>query len=77
MKKIVCILAGILLAGGLAGCSTDQQEADAPFDWIYTGPHEGIIQDSRTGVQYIFRYQGGICVMVNPDGTPYIGEVAP
>ena len=33
-----------------------------------------VYKHEQTGVYYLFSNNGGFCVMLNPDGTPYTGE---
>lgn len=33
-----------------------------------------VYKHEQTGVYYLFSKNGGFCVMLNPDGTPYTGE---
>ncbi len=76
MKKVLCIILCLLLFLTFCGCSsdTDEDTKDKRMDIIYTDTTVIIYRDNETGVQYIRTGNGGICVMVNEDGTPYIGK---
>lgn len=81
MKKIFVFLAALallLLCGcGYSEASTEQEQGPNVIELVYRSDLGGwqIVRDTRTGVQYVCATQIGICVMVNPDGTPYTGEV--
>lgn len=81
MKKVFIFLAALALAM-LFGCGyseadTEQEQGPDVIELVYRSDLGGwqIVRDTRTGVQYIRVSRVGICVMVNPDGTPYTGEV--
>ena len=43
----------------------------------FSGPSVKILQDTKTGVQYVFTasgYAGGLTPLLNRDGTPVIGS---
>lgn len=74
MKKAFIILTALALAL-LCGCGySEAGHADKVLEFIYLDNGWSIARDTRTGVQYLRAYKGGVCVMVNPDGTPYTGE---
>lgn len=81
MNKVFIFLAALALAL-LCGCgyseaSTEQEQTSPVLEVVYRSDLIGwiIVRDTRTGVQYLRPGNGGACVMVNPDGTPYTGEV--
>lgn len=84
MKKFfifLTALALLLLCGcGYSEASTEQEQGPDVIELVYRSDLADlgrwqIVRDTRTGVQYVCVVQAGICVMVNPDGTPYTGEV--
>lgn len=72
MKKIFVFLAALALAL-LCGCEAGH--ADKVLEFIYLDNGWRIVRDTRTGVQYLRTPDGGVCAMLNPDGTLYTGEV--
>lgn len=74
MKKAFVFLTALALAL-LCGCEAGHADADKVLEFIYLDNGWSIARDTRTGVQYLRAYKGGVCVRVNPDGTPYAGEV--
>lgn len=72
MKKAFVFLAALALAL-LCGCEAGH--SDKALEFIYSGNEWKIVRDTRTGVQYLRAPNGGVCAMLNPDGTPYTGEV--
>ena len=78
MKKlIVATLAVILFLCACSGGGSAQTEAEPVFEEIIViGPGD-IIRHNETGVCYLYRRTGnagGLTVMVNPDGSPYVWE---
>ena len=77
MKKIITILLLAIMALCLTGCGgksreVSQEEAEnRRISCIYSDAVITVYRDNETGVQYLSRYNGGTCVMVKPDGTPY------
>lgn len=81
MKKVFVFMAALAMAL-LCGCgysesNTEQEQPSPVMEVVYRSSLIGwiIVRDTRTGVQYLRASNGGVCVMVNPDGTPYTGEV--
>ena len=83
MKKFICAtLITCVMCFGLCSCaessyvhSEEPQVAIGRFISDY--PSCYIITDSETGVQYIYckaSYSGGMTLLVNADGTPYIAD---
>lgn len=76
MKKIIFVLAAVLLVCASAGCIAVEEELSdryIPEDyntcWVYI--------DESTGVEYLIYmggYDGGICPRYNADGTLKINE---
>lgn len=74
-KRLICIALCAVMALMLIGCAAKAEAKDNDrLTVIYASGVITILQDNATGVQYISRVQGGTCVMVNADGTPYTGE---
>ena len=78
MKRLIFIIILLIMIFAMCGC---RQQTTTPDDTepkrltvVYIGFNEVIYQDNNTGVQYLSRINAGTCVMVNPDGTPYIGR---
>jgi len=74
MKKLFVFF---LIAITLTGCTGINQTSDYEHAPEYTVERIGgdtnitMYRDSRTGVYYLARYHGGVCVMVDKDGKPY------
>lgn len=79
MKKLLCLILAVLLLM-VAGCGEAKDEkSEQRFSPIEVGFVYGkvyVIRDNETGVLYLGRTEGGWCVVVNPDGTPYIDKEA-
>lgn len=74
-KRLICIALCAVMALMLIGCCAKAEaKGNERLTVIYERGVITILQDNATGVQYITRHQGGTCVMVNVDGTPYTGE---
>ena len=79
MKKfIVALLALVfLMLAACVGSGSAQTEAEPVFEEIIVSGPGDIIRHNETGVCYLYRrtgYAGGMTVMVNPDGSPYVWE---
>lgn len=73
MKRVIAITILTLLTLTICGCN--KAEADNHRLWILDrGVSHVIYVDTRTGVQYIRVYGGGVCVMVDAEGKPLIWE---
>lgn len=75
MMIVICII--LLFALSACGCNESENEAESHDDRItcvYSDGWAFIYKDNETGVQYFSRSNCGTCVMVNADGTPYIGN---
>lgn len=73
MKRVIAITILTLLTLALCGCN----EAEAGNHKLWTldrDPLYTIYVDTRTGVQYLRTYNGGVCVMVDAEGQPLIWE---
>lgn len=81
MKKLICIALCVVMVMGLCGCYGRTKR-----DYGEEAPHVMSIVDvtngytiylhDETGVWYFCRdggYGKSVCVMLNPDGTPYTG----
>jgi hypothetical protein len=89
IKKKICIIVGIvivltLLFSGCVANASSAPEKNNQFTVIDSGRQYPpgisftytIIKHNETGVCYIVMFngnQGGISIMLNADGTPYIG----
>jgi hypothetical protein len=72
-RAIVIIMLVVLLSVSLCGCV----KAEAGNHKLWTldrDPLYTIYVDTRTGVQYLRTYNGGVCVMVDAEGQPLIWE---
>ncbi len=82
-KKIVvlCLLITLLVCTGCNKTKTAYGDSDnAPKIMTVVDVTSGytIYKHDETGVHYFCRdggYGRSVCVMVNPDGSPYTGEV--
>ena len=72
MKKISLILLVLVLIFFLSACSEQVKENNTRFETVSQGGYGIVIRDTYTGVHYFCRSYGGMVVMVNPDGTPYV-----
>lgn len=77
--QVVAIIGAVLVALFAGGCSGAGVEAQAVQDDAFAGRlewHETglegtyVLVDRETGVCYVARYKGGVCVMVGADGLP-------
>lgn len=76
MKKTICVVVASI--SFLSGCGTKtayKSSSDAPHVMTVVDQTNGyvIYRHDETGIWYFARRlnDGGVCVMVNPDGTPY------
>ncbi len=82
MKKAICFFLCITIVFALCGCGSynktivENAENDNRMTLIYADGFCSIYRDNATGVQYFTKGNGGTCVMVNADGSPYTGEDA-
>ena len=89
LEVIAIICLSIIIVLSLAGCDEGQSRQDAYYSIEnnkadVTVLAKGVpkysyfyVVDNKTGVVYIQfhgNYQGGITVMVNPDGTPVLAD---
>lgn len=80
MKKLGCLFL-IMSMLFFCGCSFSKSEKnfegnDGRIEYIFNDGFVTIVRDTETGVEYISRANAGTCVVVNPDGTPYIDKEA-
>ena len=78
IKRLILFFLALAVVLALAGCGTKTAYGSPPHvmtlvddDMTYR-----IYQHDATGVWYLSTVRG-LCVMVNPDGSPYIGEELP
>jgi len=80
MKKALCFILCIAVVLVLCGCVSYNKSRfendlnDNRMSLIYADGYCTIYRDNATGVQYFGKGNGGTCVMVNADGSPYTGE---
>lgn len=80
MRKALCFILCIAIVLALCGCGSynksrvENDGNDERMSLIYADGFCSIYRDNATGVQYFARGNGGTCVMVNADGSPYTGE---
>jgi len=77
MKKVISILLVVALIT-MSGCGwnrskSDRSDSDGRIIYRYNDGYYVIVADAETGVQYISRGTGGLCVMVDKNGMPYTG----
>ncbi|MCM1057257.1 MAG: DUF6440 family protein [Firmicutes bacterium] len=75
-KKIIAIGMAVMLALSMTACGENKdnytKDETMIINVIETGSVHTVFVDTETGVMYLRTYNGGVCVMVNPDGTPKI-----
>ena len=75
--KIVlpCLVIPLVMCGCWNKTGNEQSLNDNRISKLFGNGLVAIYRDNETGVQYITGAgsDGGICVMVNADGTPYTG----
>ena len=82
MKKIIFVLAAVLLVCASAGCITVEDNNETKPDRYYDERYisSGVLYiyvDEQTGVEYlvgVHNYVTGICPRYNADGTLKINE---
>lgn len=77
MKKLIVVLLVSLILLFFCGCynkvSDETEGKDGRIAIVYDNTLVKVYRDNETGVQYLARLDGGVCVMVDKDGNPYIG----
>lgn len=76
-KEFTTIFLIILLVFIMVGCKSEDDYKSGEskiINTIETGTVHTVFVDAETGVMYLRTYGGGVCVMVNQDGTPKIFE---
>lgn len=77
-KKITALGMFVILVFGMTACGQNKEDyikdETMIMNVIETGSIHSVYVDTETGVMYLRTYNGGVCVMVNPDGTPKIWE---
>ena len=79
MKKFIVALVALmfLLVVACGGSGSAQAEGEKDFEFFNTSGPGTVIRHNETGVCYLWHksgYGGGLTVMVNPDGSPYVWE---
>ena len=69
MKRIMALLMAAIIAAILVGCGTPE---DHRMRKIECTANYAILVDTDTGVCYLHTPYGGLCVMVDHNGNPYI-----
>lgn len=80
---VICVMLMTLVLSSCGDCSDSADLFDIPEPRLEAvdsgsagGGHFLILKDVETGVHYLFihaGYKGGLSVLYNSDGTPYIG----
>lgn len=79
LLPVVAVLIACAVALSSGGCDGAGAEAQAVQDDAFAGRFEWheigfegtyVLVDRETGVCYVARYKGGVCVMVGADGLP-------
>lgn len=78
MKKSICLTLAILMIlaiviSFLSGCTYRESIDSGRLIYVYNDGVTVIVEDTDTGVQYVFR-DGGVCPMFNADGTLHTGD---
>lgn len=73
MKRVIAITILTLLTLALCGCGK-AEAGNYRLRKLEISASHVIYVDTRTGVQYIRVYGGGVCVMVDAEGKPLIWE---
>lgn len=81
IKRLVVILVLLLLMFSLTACGWNKTEVDTDGNdgrliKIYGDGYVYIYVDNETGCQYLTRYEGGTCLIVDKNGKPLIYEKA-
>ena len=75
-NKIIAIILTVVFVFGVTGCAKSENDhvADKPkiINVVESGYDYAVFVDAKTGVMYVEVADSGVCVMVNPDGTPKI-----
>lgn len=78
MRKVICVILVAVLAVTLSSCANERQQVGdgARITWLYYSALNGcsVFRDNETGIQYLSVSNGGTCVLLNIDGTPFTGE---
>lgn len=74
---VICMAVGFALGyvyGERAETNTEAAaETVTETKETFTKVAKDVYRHEQTGVYYIVTYKGGVCVVVNADGTPYTG----
>ena len=75
-KRLIAVVMTVIFAFGMTGCGQNKEDYKEDktkiMNIVETGGMHNVYVDTETGVMYLRTYNGGVCVMVNPDGTPKI-----
>lgn len=84
MKKLIALILAMVLALSLVACDVETSKSNKYTRFVTVerkveGPwySADILVDMETGVTYLFfrdGYAGGVCTLINADGTPIIWE---
>lgn len=77
-KRLICIVLCVVITFVLIGCDESPAEMRVEqrieqMTLVYAYTPFRIYRHESTGVYYLVNNYGGITIMVNADGTPYIG----
>jgi len=76
-KRFICIVLCIVITLALVGCATTNEptaEMHKVMSVVYRDGDCWIYKHNNTGVYYLSYRGSGVTVMLNADGTPYIGR---
>lgn len=74
-KRIICIMLCAVMICMLIGCTEASAAAGREnMTLVDVSTQFRIYRHDSTGVYYLICNYGGMTVMVNADGTPYIGD---
>ena len=75
-NKIIAIILVAVFVFGMEGCGKSKNDYIADeskiIDTVEKGFNYVVFVDTETDVMYVRVADSGVCVMVNPDGTPKI-----
>lgn len=72
MKRVIIMLV-VLVTISMCGCGKAEAN-NYRLRALEQAVSHAIYVDTRTGVQYLQLYRGGVCVMVDAEGKPLIWE---
>lgn len=73
-KRILALLIALLIVPGVCGCDRAPKQYDGRMKYAGGNTAYEVLIDTETGICYLKTASGGVCVMVNQDGTPYVAN---